>query len=51
MGRLLRYIGMALGTFGWMLLWNCGGGGTSTTSEQAKDGRVFLQNNTSALCT
>ena len=49
MVRLLRCIGMAFGIFGWMLLCNCGGGGTSTKSEQAKDGRVFLQNDTSAL--
>lgn len=47
--RLLRCIGILLGIFGWMLLWNCGGGSTSTTSEEAKDGRVLLQNDTSAL--
>jgi len=40
---------MTLGIFGWTLLCNCGGGSTSTESELAKDGRVFLQNNTSAL--
>jgi len=49
MVRLLRGIGMTFGIFGWMLLCNCGGGGTSTKSQQAEDGRVFLQNDTSAL--
>lgn len=47
--RLVRYIGITIGIFGWILLWNCGGGSKMTDSEEAKNGRVFLQNDTSAL--